>query len=90
MRPIDADKLKIHYAWWGDENEEKQIFDTIVDLQPTLDSNVVVDFLLDEIQAEELEDLFDKNKRSHEDLVRFIKKQQVIINQLRYLQEGSI
>ena len=29
---IDADKLKAHYAWW--ENEDKKIFDTIVDLQP--------------------------------------------------------
>lgn len=29
---IDADKLKEHYAWW--DNEDKKIFDTIVDLQP--------------------------------------------------------
>ena len=29
---IDADKLKAHYAWW--DNEDKKIFDTIVDLQP--------------------------------------------------------
>lgn len=29
---IDADKLKQHYAWW--DNEDKKIFDTIVDLQP--------------------------------------------------------
>ena len=90
MRPIDADRLKIHYAWWGNDNEENQIFDTIIDIQPTLDSNALVDFLLGEIQAEDLEDLFDENKRSHEDLIRFIKKQQVIINQLRYLQEESM
>lgn len=29
---IDSDKLKEHYAWW--DNEQKTIFDTIVDLQP--------------------------------------------------------
>lgn len=29
---IDADKLKAHYAWW--DNEDKKIFDTIIDLQP--------------------------------------------------------
>ena len=32
MRLIDADKLKQHYAWWNDEI--KELFDTIVDLQP--------------------------------------------------------
>ena len=32
-RLIDADKLKNHYAWW--DNEDKKIFDDIVDLQPT-------------------------------------------------------
>ena len=32
-RLIDADKLKQHYSWWGDENQK--IFDDIVDLQPT-------------------------------------------------------
>lgn len=43
MRLIDADKLKAHYAWWGnvDNNEEypqmKQLFDDIVDLQPTIE-----------------------------------------------------
>ena len=31
-RIIDADKLKAHYAWW--DNEDKKIFDAIVDLQP--------------------------------------------------------
>ena len=29
---VDADKLKAHYAWW--DNEDKKIFDTIIDLQP--------------------------------------------------------
>lgn len=45
MRLIDADALKAHYAWWGDfpedgpnRIEEKKIFDTIVDLQPTVDA----------------------------------------------------
>lgn len=32
-RLISAEKLKNHYAWWDDE--KKEIFDTIVDLQPT-------------------------------------------------------
>lgn len=32
-RLIDADKLKKHYAWWN--NDEKIIFDEIVDSQPT-------------------------------------------------------
>ena len=35
MRLIDADKLKQHYAWWNDEN--KELFDTIVDAQPTVE-----------------------------------------------------
>lgn len=45
MRLIDADKLKAHYAWWGDYPEEapelaeeKKTFDVIVDLQPTVDA----------------------------------------------------
>ena len=43
MRLIDADKLKEHYAWWGDEystddsKKQKELFDVIVDLQPTAD-----------------------------------------------------
>ena len=40
-RYIDAEKLKAHYAWWeigSDEHKEfKKTFDTIVDLQPTVD-----------------------------------------------------
>lgn len=45
MRLIDADALKAHYAWWGDFPEdgpnrikEKKIFDTIVDIQPTVEA----------------------------------------------------
>lgn len=34
-RLIDAEKLKAHYAWWGDD-EWRNTFDTIVDLQPTV------------------------------------------------------
>ena len=34
-RYIDAEKLKKHYAWWGDEN--KETFDAIIDQQPTVD-----------------------------------------------------
>ena len=40
MRLIDADKLKQHYAWWNDENNE--LFDTIVDIQPTVESDASV------------------------------------------------
>ena len=32
-RLIDADVLKKHYSWW--DNEEKELFDSIVDVQPT-------------------------------------------------------
>lgn len=39
MRPIDADKLKAHYAWWNEERRE--VFDTIVDMQPTIDAEPV-------------------------------------------------
>ena len=41
MRLIDAEKLKAHYAWWGNDGaeyrERKADFDVIVDLQPTVD-----------------------------------------------------
>lgn len=41
MRLIDADKLKAHYAWWGNDGaeyrERKADFDVIVDLQPTVE-----------------------------------------------------
>ena len=40
MRLIDADKLKQHYAWWNDEI--KELFDTIVDLQPTVEPDASV------------------------------------------------
>lgn len=30
---IDKDKLMKHYAWWGDDNENKKIFDEIIGLQ---------------------------------------------------------
>ena len=42
MRLIDADKLKAHYSWWSGRLEKhtldnmKELFDTIVDLQPTV------------------------------------------------------
>ena len=41
MRLIDADKLKKHYAWWESTElgkQNKQLFDDIVDLQPTVES----------------------------------------------------
>ena len=37
---IDADKLKAHYAWWGETEstgECKNLFDSIVDQQPTVE-----------------------------------------------------
>lgn len=39
---IDADKLKAHYAWW--DNEDKKIFDTIVDLQSIVDAVPLEDY----------------------------------------------
>ena len=41
MKLIDADKLKAHYAWWGD-TEERYTFDTIIDMQPEVDAVPVV------------------------------------------------
>lgn len=47
MRPIDADKLKAHYAWWGSEGaseemqENKKTFDTIIGLQPTVEAEPI-------------------------------------------------
>lgn len=42
MRLIDADKLKQHYSWWAfqdyDLRIQKDIFDDIVDVQPTIES----------------------------------------------------
>ena len=43
-RLIDADRLKAHYCWWaggGREmtlDEAKKTFDTIIDVQPTVDA----------------------------------------------------
>ena len=37
---IDAEKLKKHYSWWN--NEQKDIFDTIIDNQPPVDVVEVV------------------------------------------------
>ena len=47
-RLIDADKLKQHYAWWENGtaemtlDEAKKTFDTIIDVQPTVDAVEVV------------------------------------------------
>ena len=47
-RLIDADKLKQHYAWWAGGTREttmdeaKRDFDTIIDVQPTVDAVEVV------------------------------------------------
>lgn len=39
---IDADKLKAHYAWWGEDSSERTLFDTIIDVQPAADVRPVV------------------------------------------------
>lgn len=47
-RIIDADKLKAHYAWWKGGTREmtmdeaKSDFDTIIDLQPTVELKPIV------------------------------------------------
>lgn len=47
MRLIDADKLKAHYSWRGSEGaseemqEYKRTFDTIIDLQPTVEAKPI-------------------------------------------------
>lgn len=44
---IDSDKLKAHYAWWKDGkyqmtlDEAKTMFDTIIDLQPLPNVEIV-------------------------------------------------
>ena len=48
MRLIDADRLKAHYCWWSGGSKEmtideaKKTFDTIIDVQPTVDAEPVV------------------------------------------------
>ena len=50
VRLIDANKLKNHYAWWEGGSQEmtldraKQIFDTIIDVQPTVDTIPLEDY----------------------------------------------
>lgn len=41
MRLIDAEKLKYHYSWWGQINPIKELFDAIIDQQPTVDAEIV-------------------------------------------------
>ena len=47
-RLIDADRLKAHYCWWAGGSKEmtideaKKTFDTIIDIQPTVDAVEVV------------------------------------------------
>ena len=49
-RLIDADKLKQHYAWWENGSAEmtldeaKRTFDTIIDVQPTVDAVPLEDY----------------------------------------------
>ncbi len=33
---IDKDKLMKHYAWWGDDNEQKKVFDEIIGQQEVI------------------------------------------------------
>lgn len=43
-RLIDAERLKAHYCWWAGGSKEmsideaKKTFDTIIDIQPTVDA----------------------------------------------------
>lgn len=43
---ISRERLKKHYAWWANGSEEyqhfKEVFDTIINLQPTVDAVEVV------------------------------------------------
>lgn len=41
MRLIDAEKLKHHYAWWGQDDPNKEIFDEIIHRQPTVDAEII-------------------------------------------------
>lgn len=47
-RLIDAERLKAHYCWWAGGSKEmsideaKKTFDTIIDIQPTVDAVEVV------------------------------------------------
>ena len=47
MRLIDADALKRHYAWWKNGTLEKTLdeikrdLDVIVDVQPTIEPEIV-------------------------------------------------
>ena len=49
MRLIDADRLKAHYCWWSGGSKEmtideaKKTFDTIVDVQPTIDIDAITE-----------------------------------------------
>lgn len=46
-RLIDADRLKAHYCWWSGGTKEmtideaKKTFDTIIDVQPTVDIDAI-------------------------------------------------
>lgn len=48
-RLIDADRLKAHYCWWAGGSKEmtvdeaKRIFDTIIDVQPTVDIDAITE-----------------------------------------------
>lgn len=60
-RLIWADALKKHYAWWKDGgyemtlDEAKNCFDTIVNLQPTVDPRVHAKWLDKEVTVEVME-----------------------------------
>ena len=71
-RLIDADKLKQHYSWWGgligddyvsELVEQKKVFDTIVDVQPTVDA-VPTEFH-DKCMEMEIEKRFELELKNH-------------------------
>lgn len=66
-RLISAEKLKNHYAWWDDE--KKEIFDIIVDLQPTACD---IDEIVEQLKVETVERItifLESNDKERADLV---------------------
>jgi hypothetical protein len=74
-RLIDVDVLKKHYAWWN--NEEKEMFDAIVDAQPTaFDLERVVQELEEQIDSNrgwEDEDFFAGETNGFEVAIKIVK-----------------
>jgi len=52
MEMISKPKLKMHYAWWEDDN--KKLFDEIIELQPSIDITASLRTLCDIDDVSEL------------------------------------